>query len=176
MKSRFWIKVATLLLSMWLLTSCTSGQESLWLKSPDWSRGIFIGNTRSISPVSFVTASNENRYFLLVEANDDESEYSLILARLRSGSVDLDRFKLPIGGLQSVKQPEIVREEAGKLRLFWIDNEGLYTLVVSEDGAPVGGPVLLSGNDAVSSYDIAYADNGDVTLSEQRSIRIYYYP
>ena len=164
MKSKIWIKVVTLLLFMWLLASCSSEQESLWLKSPDWSRGAFIGNTGVVAPVHFVSNSNKGIYFFLVDLNQETSDFSFTLVRLRPDSDQLDRFKLSLGELGGVKQPEIVREKNGELRLFWIASEGLYTLVVSEEGAPVGEPVLLSGNDAVSSYDIAYATDGDITV------------
>ena len=176
MKSRFWIKAVTLLLSIWLLTSCSSGQESLWLKSPDWSRGIFIGNTGVVSPVSFVSSTDGSTYFFLTEQNEETSNTLFTLVRIRPDSEELDRFTLPLGEWQNVKQPEIVRDNTGELRLFWISNETLYTLVVSGEGAPVGEPVLLSGSDAVSSYDIAYASDGSITLwyaGSRRSPGIY---
>jgi len=164
MRFKFWIKAVILLLSMWLLASCSSGQESLWLESPDWSRGAFVGNTSVVSPVSFASGSNGSEYFFLVDLNDETSDFSFTLAQMRADSDNPDRFQLSLGELRNVKQPEIVREKNGQLRLFWVASEGLYTLVVSEEGAPVGEPVLLSGDDAVSSYDVAYANDGNLTV------------
>ena len=172
MKFRLWVKLATLVISIGILTSCSSSQESLWLKSPDWSRGAFIGNTKVVAPVSFVSGLNNNVYFLLVDLNEETTNYSFSLVRMNSGSDELDRFTISPGELLNVKQPEILRDEDGNLRLFWIASEGLYTLPVSEDGASIGEPVLLSGSDAVSSYDIAHSLDGNITLWYAGSRRI----
>jgi len=163
MKFKAWLKAAALLVSMGILASCSSGQESLWLKSPDWSRGVFIGNTKVVSPVSYVSDSNNNIYFFLVDLNEDTSDFSFNLVHLNSNSNALESLSPSLGELRNVKQPEIVNDN-GNLRLFWIASEGLYTWVVSEDGIPISEPVLLSGNDAVSSYDIAYAGDGNITI------------
>ena len=164
MKFKFWVKLAALLLSIGILVSCSSAQESLWLKSPDWSRGAFIGNTKVVAPVSFVAGSDDNIYFFLVDLNEETSNYSFDLVRMTPDSDELDHFKISLGELLSVKQPEIVRDENGNLRLFWVASEGLYTLPVGEDGDSIGEPVLLSGSDAVSSYDIALSSDGGITL------------
>jgi len=172
MKFGLWAKLAALVISVGILTSCSSTQESLWLKSPDWSRGAFIGNTKVIAPVSFVSGLDNSIYFLLVDLNEETTNYSFNLVRMNSDSDELDHFKISPGELLNVKQPEIMRAEGGNLRLFWIASEGLYTLLVGEDGVPTGEPVLLSGSDAVSSYDIAYSLDGNITLWYAGSRRI----
>lgn len=171
MKLKIWVRLAALLISVGILASCSSAQENLWLKSPDWSRGVFIGNTKVIAPVSFVSGLDNNVYFFLVDLNEETTNYSFDLVRMNSDSDELDYFKISPGELLNVKQPEIVRDD-GNLRLFWISSEGLYTLIVSEDGAPIGESVLLSGSDAVSSYDIAYSLDGNMTLWYAGSRRI----
>lgn len=172
MKFRLWAKLAVLVISVGILTSCSSAQESLWLKSPDWSRGAFIGNTKTIAPVSFATGSDNSVYFLLVDLNEETGNYSFNLVRMNSASDKFDHFSISPGELLNVKQPEIIRDDEGNLRLFWIASEGLYTLPVDGNGAPIGGPVLLSGSDAVSSYDIAHSLDGNITLWYAGSRRI----
>lgn len=164
MKAKFWAKVMTLLLSMLTLVACSSADENIWLKSPAWSRGVFVGNTNVINPVSFVTDAGGNTTFLLVDLDEESSTYSFNLARLESNSTKLDYSTIHLDDLRSVKQPEIVQEPDGSLRLIWIASEGLYTLPIGEDNAPIGEPVLLSGGDVVASYDIAHASDGKVTL------------
>jgi len=164
MKYKFRLKLVALFISMWVLISCSSAQESLWLQSPDWSRGGFIGNTKVVAPVPFVVGSGDSVYFFLVDLNEETSAYSFDLVRMNSGSDKLDYFKISFGDLLNVKQPEIMHEGNGNLRLFWIASEGLYTLIVGEDGFPTGEPVLLSGSDVVSSYDMVRASDGSVVL------------
>jgi hypothetical protein len=167
-----------LLLSMMVLAACGSGssQDNLWLKSDDWSRGAFIAETQVGSPVSFVSGSDNDTFFFLVDLDEETSNYSFNVARMDSNSDALEHMEFSVGVLQSVKQPQIVREGSENLRLFWIASEGLYTLVVSEEGSLVGDPVLLSGENAVSSYDLAVAPDGRVTLwyaGSRRSPGIY---
>ncbi|HSM71372.1 MAG TPA: hypothetical protein VK851_07495 [Anaerolineales bacterium] len=164
MKIIYWMKVVVLSLSVLMLTSCSSGEENVWLKSPDWSRGVFVGATSVHGPVSFVKDSDGTTTFFLVEFDEETSNYSFDLAQMFSGSADLNHSRIALGELQNVKQPEIVLDDNGNLRLFWISSEGLYTLAVSGDGGPLGEPVLLSGAEVVASYDIAHAPDGGFTL------------
>lgn len=164
MSFKIWVKFSVLLLFVWMLTSCSSAEESLWLKSPDWSRGAFIGNTSLVTPVSFVYGGDNSLYFLLVDLNEETSNYSFDLVRMNPDSDELEHFGISPGELLSVKQPEIMSDENGDLRIFWVASEGLYTLLVGDDGVSLGEPVLLSGKDAVSSYDIARSLDGNITL------------
>ena len=176
MKIKNLVRVVILALSAMMLASCGSTQESLWLKSDEWSRGVYIGETRLISPVSFVTGADNSTFFLLVDLNEETSNYSFDLVRLDSKTNALDHKSISVGVLQSMKQPQIIREGNDSFRLFWVASEGMYTLVVSEEGEPVSEPVLLSGEDAVSSYDLAEAPDGSFTLwyaGSRRSPGIY---
>ncbi|HSG68265.1 MAG TPA: hypothetical protein VK994_06125, partial [Bacteroidales bacterium] len=111
-------------------------------------------------------------YFFLVDLNEETTNYSFNLVRMNSDSDELDRFNIYPGELLNVKQPEIVMDDGGNLRLFWIASEGLYTMLIGEDGALIGEPVLLSGSDAVSSYDVAHSLDGKITLWYAGSRRI----
>ena len=124
---------------VFIFASCSSVEDNLWLKTPDWSRGVYLGGTSVLEPVSFVDDSNGNAYFFLVEANEERSNYSFDLVRMNAGSEELDHFKIFLGELQNVKQPEIVRDE--KIReteallesLQQVQDLGLHRNIQSRD-------------------------------------------
>jgi len=158
------------------LMSCSSGEESLWLKSPDWSRGVFVGNTASVSPASFVNDDDGNVTFFLSTLNSETSEYSFDLAQLDSGTGPPSHEIYTHYQLRSLKQPQIIIDDNGETRLFWIAEEGLYTMHAGDDGNLVEEPVLLSGSYAVAYYDIAQTLEGHVAIwfaGSRRSPGIY---
>jgi len=164
MKLNFWIKTIILLFFSLSLASCSTAGENLWLKSPDWSRGVYLGDTKIAAPASFVSDADGNTYIILVDFNEETTNYSFDLVKMRVDSEELVHNELSFGVLQSVKQPELVVDDNNKLRLFWIASDGLYTSIISDGGSSAGESVLLSGSDAVSSYDIVSAPDGRISI------------
>ena len=150
-----------LLLSM-LLTSCSGVEEHLWLRSPGWSRAVFIGSTSTSSPVPMLLSADEDVYVLLSKRDDGTATSTLNLVRFASRTGTLDLFPLDIH-LQLPKQLDLVWE-GSDLRLYWIDRENLYTARVSTSGSVLEGAVLLSGTDIVGSFSLAVSPDGKTAL------------
>ncbi|NOY98704.1 MAG: hypothetical protein GXP40_05810 [Chloroflexi bacterium] len=163
MKTKRWTLVLLLFLVAILITACNGPDEHVWLKSPGWSRAVFLGNTAFNDPVP-ITLDDEGRvYFVLLEKDEDASTaHFRVMAFDRDASPLWQRVLADLP-LHQPDSTQMVWDGRG-LRLFWIEQEQLYTLKLQPDGAPLGDPVLLSGDAVVGSYSLTIDSSGGLTL------------
>ena len=64
MKLKNWIILGLLLLTLSMLTACSGPDEHLWLKTPDWSRAAFLGNTTVNDPIPMAVDDEGQLYFV----------------------------------------------------------------------------------------------------------------
>jgi hypothetical protein len=162
MKSRRSGLLAVTLLLIILLTSCSGVEEHLWLRSPGWSRAVFIGGTSTRSPVPMLLRADGDVYALLSETGGEPPISALNLVRFAPGTGSLNLVPLDIP-LQFPRQLDMLWED-GDLRLYWIDRESLYTARVATGGSVLEDPVLLSGTDTVGSFSLARSQDGKTSL------------
>ena len=158
-----WFLVITLGLLLMLLTSCSGPDEHLWLKSPGWSRAVFLGGTAIGEPVPIALDENDNLYFVLI---DRDAEAETAHFRIMSFTPDADiRWEQVLTNV-SMKRPlssQLLWIDDG-LRLFWIDQEQLHMLDLDANGNPVQAPVVLSGEHMVDSYSVVTDSVGSPVL------------
>ncbi len=162
-KTRRWILIGLFLLTVFLLTSCSGPDEHIWLKTPGWSRALFLGKTALNDPVPMALDDEGQIYFVLLSFNTERTESFLDVVALDPNGLPLWEEQLGDIQLTRLDTPQIIWEE-GALRLFWLENESLYTLPVDERGTPLGPVTLLSDDITVGSYSLAVDISGRHTL------------
>lgn len=163
-REKRWIFIGLFLLMVLLLTSSCSGpDEHVWLKSPGWSRALFLGNTSLNDPVPMVLDGDGQIYFVLLSSDVDRAESFFDVIALDADGHPLWERKLGEIKLEHPDTPQIVWED-GLLRIFWLDNESLYTLLLDEDGNLLSAVTALSADIAVDSFSLAEDDSGEYTL------------
>ncbi len=158
-----WILIGLFLPMFLLLTSCSGPDEHIWLKSPGWSRAVFLGNTTLNDPVPMTLDHEGQIYFVLLSSNADRTESFFDVIALDVNGLPLWEQNLGEINLTRPDTPQIIWED-GHLRLFWLDNESLYTLALDAEGNPLGAATLLSADIVVGSYSVALDDSGGHTL------------
>lgn len=146
-----------------LIPACSGPDEHIWLKSPGWSRAVFLGGTAFGDPVPIALDGSGDMYFVLVE-RDDEPEVShfRIKAFDRNANVLWDRALTDF----QLRRPTSVQMlwVDGSLQLYWIEQEELYALKLDTDGNEMNAPVLLSETVVVDSYSVVTDSNGNPVL------------
>ncbi|MEN8172678.1 MAG: hypothetical protein ABFS03_07325, partial [Chloroflexota bacterium] len=132
------------LLIVLLSTACSAApDEHIWLKSPGWSRALFLGTTAFSDSLPLALDEDGSVYTLMTEKDELSGEtYFRVLALDRAADMLWERT-LSDHPLQQPDNPKLITVDRG-LQLFWIDGEQLYTLLLQSDGSAQGDPVLLS--------------------------------
>ncbi len=153
------------LIALFLLSSCSGPDAHIWLKSPDWSRASFLGNTILNDPVPLTLDAEEQSYFLLTES----SKTNPALKNFKIVALDPNGLPLWERTLEKIPltrpdSPQIV-SDAENLRLFWLDQNKLYSLLLNSKGDSLQNePVLLSDKVLVASYDVAQNKSGEISV------------
>lgn len=163
-KSNRWILIGVAILAGVLLTACSGPDEHIWLKSPGWSRAVFLGNTALNDPVPMTLDEDGQVYFVLLSSNEERTKTFFDVIALGASGLPLWQYSLEEITLNQPDSPQIVWE-GGNLRLFWMDDEHLYTFPLNANGTPLDEqPTLLSADKAAGSYSLAADDSGAHTL------------
>ena len=164
LKTNRWILVGILLLTFMLLTACSGPDEHIWLKSSGWSRAVFLGNTAFNDPVSLTLDDEGQIYFVLLSSNEEKTKTTINLVALDQGGRVRWEKLLDEFTLSRPDKTQIIWEKES-LRLFWIDNGGLYTLLLDAQGVPLQNePILLSAEVEVDAYSFAIDASGEVDV------------
>ncbi|MCF6277229.1 MAG: hypothetical protein L3J16_00550 [Anaerolineales bacterium] len=155
--------VGLALLTMALLSACSGPDEHIWLKSPGWSRAVFLGNTNLNDPVPITLNDAGQVYLVLFSANEDRTETFFNVIALDADGLPLWQRQLDEISLHSPNAPQIVWD-AGRLRLFWLDEESLYTVSLYANGSLRSDPIRLSEDLTVDSYSVAAVSSGAYSL------------
>ena len=163
-KTNKWILIGVAILALFLLSACSGPDEHIWLKSPGWSRAVFLGNTAVNDPVPMMLGDEGQIYFVLIADNEAQTEETFNVIALDPNGLPLWEHALDEISLTRPDSPQIAWE-ADNLRLFWIDNESLYTFLLDAQGTPLSeNPTLLSAEIAVDSYSLAVDDSGEAIV------------
>lgn len=161
MIKKHWI--LALIFAAVMLTACGGPDEHIWLKSPGWSRAIFLGKTAFNDPVPIALNENGEVYFVLFERDEELTAAHIRIKALNRNADTLWERTLTDIPLQRPDSAQLLWDEGG-LHLFWIEGERLYGLDLQMDGRPFGDPVLLSGGESVGTFDVAADSKGNLTL------------
>jgi hypothetical protein len=156
------------LLTLWVfliltivLSACVGQAETLWLKSPGWSRAKLVSTTKVGDPVPITFDDAGNIYIFLVSA-DNEFPILCVIAYDKHAAMIWDRCYTEIE-LNVPSQPQIVWD--GKaLQLFWISDNKLYNAQVDTLGHLISPVALLSDEVAVETYDVTANTSGSIAL------------
>ena len=158
-----WSLILVLGILSLLVTACSGPDEHIWLKSPGWSRAVFLGGTAFSELVPVVIDETNNMFFVLVEKEEDlESSHFRVLAFNQNVDALWERSLTDIS-LMRPSSVQIMLVDGG-LQLFWIDQEQLYMLELDSEGHELGAPVLLSGDDEVDSFSVVADPDGNPVL------------
>ena len=150
---RQWLLVLVLGVTAISLSACGGPDQHIWLKSPGWSRAVFLGETIANDPVPVAVHDDGNIYTALLERDEEaEAIYFRIKALDREADTLWERTLTDLP-LQRPESLQLLWSD-GHLHLFWIQEERLNTLELQADGRPSGNPVLLSGETEVGSYSV----------------------
>ncbi len=163
MIKKHWIFALALSFAAVMMTACGGPEELIWLKSPGWSRAVFLGKTAFNDPVPIALDENGDVYFALFEKGEELTTAHFRIKALDRNADTLWERTLTDIPLQGPDSTQLLWDEGG-LRLFWIEQERLYGLDLQTDGRPFSDPVLLSGGQPVGSYDVAADSKGNLTL------------
>ncbi len=160
-KSRVRVLVLAAALAVFL-SSCSIGpQDKLWVKSESWSRAITLGETSLAGPVpAQVNEAGEVFSVIFQRLNEENNLFIPQIVRLNDQGeidqrVDLD-IQIPKPG-----DAAVVLVENG-FDLYWIGNSTLQTARVDPHGKLTRGPLVLSGDDYVSSFSLDQLGDGIV--------------
>lgn len=161
-KKRFLLFFSFFLLSF-SLTACGGVEEHIWLKSLGWSRAVYLGSTAYKEPVPVVLNDAGEQFFLLTEKDGNSNNAYF---RLKAYSQDADLLwdtSLTEIALHAPEAAHLYWLD-GELRLFWIEEQQLYTLSLDSSGNLLGDPILLSEEDTVDSLSLVTDSTGAATL------------
>ncbi len=145
------------------LSACASVEEHIWLKSLGWSRALFVGNTAYKDPVPVaINAQGEQAILLIEKEAEGDSAHFRLKVYAKNADLLWDNLLSEI----DVSKPEnaTLLWDAETLRLFWIDEEQLYTLSVDSSGNMVGDPLLLSEGETVGSLSAVTDSTNGIRL------------
>ncbi len=149
MKLRLRLLLLALLAAL-ALSACSSASEHLWLKSPDWSRGVWLGETGAALPVEMQLRADGAACNLLLPAEGEtERVYHFeVVCLLPDGRRQTQSFpfslKLPRGAA--------FRLQAEGVRFWWLDGDTLYTALAAEDGTALEAPQPLLDGRPVGNF------------------------
>ncbi|HHH82749.1 MAG TPA: hypothetical protein ENL35_07150 [Chloroflexi bacterium] len=138
-----------------LMTACSAQPPRLWMRAPDWGRGLLLGNTRVGEPVPLAVDPSGNVTLFLFNASEDRPRLQLM-----SFSPDgLVRWEHNFGEIELYlpDEPHILWDGA-HWTLFWINDGSLYGMKIDDRGQALGDPEMLSKEFQVQH--IAAATNG----------------
>ena len=140
-----------------VLSACAVQPERLWIKTPGWSRALLMGNTRVGEPVQLAVDKEGSVYIFYIAATEEGP-------RLHIHVLDKDAHTL---WRQTFTEIELSIASAPKLildgevlNLYWVMLDSLYRVQVDTHGEMVSSPEVLSGEQAVETYDVARAGDG----------------
>lgn len=163
LRAKRWIFIGLFLLMVLSLTGCSGPDEHIWLKSPGWSRALFLGNTSLNDPVPMVLDAEGQIYFVLLSSNDERTKSFFNVVALDVDGLPLWEKNLDEIELNRPDSPQIILE-AGRLRIFWLDSGSLYTVLLNADGSLLGSSSVLSADIEVASFSLAVDSSGGHTV------------
>ncbi len=132
----------------------------LWLHAPGWSRGVQVGISEIADPVQITLDENDNLYLFSVNNESGVSQPQVTALDRELNQKWQLAFDIE---LTRPDKPQILWH-AGNVHLFWLSDRSLYTAVTNPSGAIVEPPRLLSGETAVSSYDLSENAEGNLSV------------
>lgn len=147
-------------LSLVLVTSCTSGEAREWLKAPGWSHGVAIEETRIGDPVVMALDDDGSVYLLFITAVNEQLSPKIVALNRQAERVW--EQVLPVSLTQPDK-PALVWD-GQQLNLFWLAGNSLYQSQMDTSGNLLLEPRLLSGDKIVDAYDVALNPDGLLTV------------
>jgi hypothetical protein len=148
-----------LLLCALALSGCNLTQDRSPKPSPDWSRGLRLGQSNLRQPVAIQV--DQNRHVHLVWCDAGALQY----AHLDEQAHLLANIPLPLD-LPSPRQPQLLVDAENRLHLAWLSRDGsqrrLYHTTLDAKGQP--GELWVSADDAVASFDLYLSPHGEVSL------------
>ena len=144
-----------------VLTACVAEPSKLWLDAPGWSRGHQIGATTALDPVLPARGEDGALYFLLVA--DEGLEHHLQFIALDGLGQVAGQWDIHLEAEAAVDEPKLYWSSEG-LSAYWIQDNGLYSLKLSEDGQAIGKVEKLSGDLLVNHITTAQAPDGRVEV------------
>ena len=153
----------TLLLLSVLLVSCSGTDEHIWLKSPDWSRAAFLGDTTINDPVPMAQDADGTLYFVLFSGLPEEGKNMPVVVARDGDGEPLWTKSLEEYSLHRPDEPQLIWD-GEYLQFFWLENDALYMLALDQDANPVGERVRLSGQMVVASYSLSIDADAGHTL------------
>lgn len=151
------VRLCTLLLLCVTISGCQLlEREKSDKPSPDWSRGLWVGETYLNSPVGMAVAPDGSRVHLAWSARADEARviHYRQLDQAATTLVDVDLTLQP-----GAYRPQLALDGEGGLHLLWLAPlrgvRALYHGRLQEDGQMGGQMTLLSApNDQVESFHV----------------------
>ena len=143
-----------------LLAGCASWMERTWLRAPDWSRGVLVGETTAFDPAPFVLQDNDETVVLL--ADEDVVPATLILKSFDArGELSWAKsYPVEIG---SPERPAMLWD--GKaLHLFWLAEQSIFYMQMDEAGENYQPAQIISDNYQASEFDVALSPAGEIAL------------
>jgi len=163
-KKTQWLLIVLSLFVALFLTACSAEPDQhIWLKSPGWSRAVFLGKTAFNDPIPLALDEHGSIFSALITRDDDLSEAHFNILALDRNADLLWQRTLTDFPLHQPDLTQMMVTDRG-LQLFFLDQEHLYTLLLYHDGTPQGDPVLLSGDTVVGSYALVSTLQGELTL------------
>jgi hypothetical protein len=143
-----------------LLSGCSVESDRSDKPSPDWSRGLRLGQSNLRQPVALQVDANKHVHLVWC----DEGLY---YARLDAQAHILTNEPLPID-LPQPRKPQLLVDNQDRLHLAWLirdqEVQKLYHVPIDPQGKP-GTPLLLSWeNEDISSFQMYLSPAGKVTF------------
>ena len=162
MKRKITILFSLLLLSV-LLAACSGPDQHIWLKTPDWSRAAFLGNTVVNDPPPMAQDADGNLYFVLFSNLPEEDQMMPTVVARDGNGAPLWTKSLEAYSLHRPDEPQLIWD-GDHLQLFWLEDDSLYMLTLDQDANPVGEPLRLSAEITVGSFSVSVDANARHTL------------
>lgn len=132
-----------------VLAGCGTA-ERLWLDAPDWSRAVLLGNTQAAETVPMAVDDSGTTYVFLVNGPEGALSPEVVAVDAQAEVVWRRRYESVT--VLRPKSPRIFIE-GERLRLFWIADDQLNMMQISQSGEMLGPPDVISGDVTVESFD-----------------------
>lgn len=147
-----------LLALLLLLAGCsTTMPQRIWLNAPGWDRALNVGTTAAVDPVP-IALDGDRQIILFMLDSAGNTARPRALALNRAGETAWET-RLDDTVVSRPDKPGLILHN-GRLYLFWLSSQSLYTAVLDTAGAVVEEPRLLSGATVVDSYDVLATPDG----------------
>ena len=157
-------RLGALILLLAVLTGCSvTPDEHLWLKSPGWSRALFLGRTGISAPVA-VHPDGQDVYALFLPFDRETDTYRLRLAHFSIADNSVAYLDYALTLSHRPLAVDLFRLDEG-WRFFWLDGETLFTAVSDADGKWLEAPHALHPDMALNNFVVISRDGDWVVLA-----------